>query len=215
MSITKTAAPPPRRRRLSSEIAREQIIASARRLLLEEGPAAVTLKAVAGELGMSHANLLHHFGSAAGLRSALIEDMSHSVIQAVEAVSSRVRTGQADRREVVDLVFDAVDSGGAGRLIAWMSLAGEIRQLEPVFQAVRDLAAALQASDPAPEPDSRQRITAEILAVLLPSIGDALVGEALHAALGRDRETGRELALLGMRTVAEASAVLRDGGGED
>ena len=44
---------------------------AARGLLVESGPQAVTLKAVAGRIGRTHANLLHHFGSAAGLQKAL------------------------------------------------------------------------------------------------------------------------------------------------
>jgi AcrR family transcriptional regulator len=41
---------------------------AARALLIEAGPQAVTLKAVASRIGRTHANLLHHFGSAAGLQ---------------------------------------------------------------------------------------------------------------------------------------------------
>ena len=44
---------------------------SHRVLLIEAGPQAVTLKAVAARIGRTHANLLHHFGSAAGLQKAL------------------------------------------------------------------------------------------------------------------------------------------------
>ena len=40
----------------------------ARILLIEAGPQAVTLKAVAARIGRTHANLLHHFGSAAELQ---------------------------------------------------------------------------------------------------------------------------------------------------
>jgi AcrR family transcriptional regulator len=59
------------RRRLSPEESRSAAIEAARRLLLERGPQAVTLKAVAAEVGRTHANLLHHFGSASGLQGEL------------------------------------------------------------------------------------------------------------------------------------------------
>jgi AcrR family transcriptional regulator len=55
------------RKRLNSEESRSAALEAARELLLEEGPQAVTLKAVAAKVGRTHANLLHHFGSAAGL----------------------------------------------------------------------------------------------------------------------------------------------------
>ncbi len=59
------------RERLSQVESRAAALDAARRLLIAEGPQAVTLKAVAAEMGKTHANLLHHFGSAAGLQSAL------------------------------------------------------------------------------------------------------------------------------------------------
>ncbi|HEX4862056.1 MAG TPA: helix-turn-helix domain-containing protein, partial [Rhizomicrobium sp.] len=68
MSIKrKTKRKPPPRRRRSAPEARGEMLASARRLLVERGPDAVTLKAVADDLGMSHTNVLHHFGTAGEL----------------------------------------------------------------------------------------------------------------------------------------------------
>ena len=51
------------RRRLSPEASRQAALEAARELLIETGPQAVTLKAVAARVGRTHANLLHHFGS--------------------------------------------------------------------------------------------------------------------------------------------------------
>ena len=61
------------RKRLSQEESRTVALEAARALLIELGPQAVTLKAVAARIGRTHANLLHHFGSAAGLQKALAE----------------------------------------------------------------------------------------------------------------------------------------------
>src|ERR1044072_9620289 len=57
------------RERLSPEESRAAALAAARTLLIEQGPQAVTLKAVAAAIGKTHATLLHHFGSAAGLHA--------------------------------------------------------------------------------------------------------------------------------------------------
>ncbi|HAL05969.1 MAG TPA: TetR/AcrR family transcriptional regulator, partial [Brevundimonas sp.] len=57
-----SVADKPRRRRRSPEEARREALASARDLLLARGPNAVTLTSVAGEIGVTHANLIHHFG---------------------------------------------------------------------------------------------------------------------------------------------------------
>ena len=56
------------RKRLSPEASRMAALEAARDILVEAGPQAVTLKAVAGRIGRTHANLLHHFGSASGLQ---------------------------------------------------------------------------------------------------------------------------------------------------
>jgi AcrR family transcriptional regulator len=200
-----------KRRRRKPEIAREEILAVARRLLLSKGPAAVTLQAVAGELGMTHVNLLHHFGSAAGLRSALVAEMARAVAQVVEDASARVHSGAAEPRQIVDLVFDALDEGGAGRLIAWMALAGETAQLEPLFDAVRSLTGALEAVSPSEPSAARKRITSAILSVLLPGIGDALIGPELHHALGRERGVARDVATAALASAfAEAGAHSED-----
>src|SRR3546814_6802794 len=74
MAATALAA----RRRMTPQESRDAALEAARALLLESGPQAVTLKAVAARIGRTHANLLHHFGSAAGLQKALIERMARS-----------------------------------------------------------------------------------------------------------------------------------------
>jgi AcrR family transcriptional regulator len=67
------------RARLSPEESRSQALDAARRLLIDQGPQAVTLKAVSAEIGKTHANLLHHFGSAAGLQAELARSISDQV----------------------------------------------------------------------------------------------------------------------------------------
>ena len=76
------------RKRLNSEESRSVALEAARQLLLEQGPQAVTLKAVAAKVGKTHANLLHHFGSAAGLQAELAlsiaDRVTGSIAEAVE-----------------------------------------------------------------------------------------------------------------------------------
>jgi TPP-dependent pyruvate/acetoin dehydrogenase alpha subunit len=79
------------RERLSPGESRAAAIEAARRLLIESGPQAVTLKAVAAEVGKTHANLLHHFGSAAGLQSELARDISERVTAAIGEAVERAR----------------------------------------------------------------------------------------------------------------------------
>ena len=72
-----------RRVRRTPEEARTLALASARRLLLADGPDAITLQSVATDLGMSHTNLIHHFGSAAGLQSELMRQMMSELTAAM------------------------------------------------------------------------------------------------------------------------------------
>src|SRR4051795_12849176 len=101
------------RKRLSPEASRSAALEAARRLLLAEGPQAVTLKAVAAEVGRTHANLLHHFGSAAGLQGELARSIAESVTSSIAETVERARAGQADPREIVDRIFDLFDREGA------------------------------------------------------------------------------------------------------
>src|SRR5262249_40267927 len=127
------------RRRRSAEEVRRAALVEARELLLSRGPDAVTLKAVAERLAMTHSNLLHHFGSAAELQSALmgamVRDLNQALLSAVEQVAE---DGDAPRA-LVDKVFDAFDAGGAGRLAAWMALTNNVDHAAPIRDAVLDL----------------------------------------------------------------------------
>src|SRR3954464_5623932 len=106
------------RKRLSPEESRDAAMEAARALLLESGPQAVTLKAVAARVGRTHANLLHHFGSAAGLPGALARMIGERVTTHIGAAVVRARHGETDPREVVDRTFDAFGKEGAGALAA-------------------------------------------------------------------------------------------------
>src|SRR3569623_3050899 len=132
MSVT----PLPVRRRLSPEESREAALDAARDVLGELGPQAVTLKAVSARIGRTHANLLHHFGSAAGLQQALIERMAEFISTTIKDTVLRQRAGEHNPREVVDLAFDAFATGGAGALASWMLLSGNEHALDPLRPAL-------------------------------------------------------------------------------
>ena len=88
MSVT------PLRRRMTPEESRSAALSAARELLVEVGPQAVTLKAVGARIGRTHANLLHHFGSAEGLQKALIEDLAARIGGTIKAAVLRSREAE-------------------------------------------------------------------------------------------------------------------------
>lgn len=184
-----------RRVRRTPVEARTLALASARRLLLAEGPDAITLQAVATDLGMSHTNLIHHFGSAAGLQSELMRQMMAELTTAIESAVMRLRAGKGEMRDFVDIVFDAFDRGGAGRLAAWIILSGEDNRLTPVGDVVRDYIDSVERGDVtgADPRHVHERVTSATLFVTMAALGDAIIGNHLRKMVGRDRDAVRQI----------------------
>lgn len=182
-----------RRTRLSPGESRSVALAAARKLLLKEGPQAVTLKAVATEIGRTHANLLHHFGSAAGLQGELAKSIADNVNASIAEAVERARSGEADARIIVDQCFDAFGKEGAGALAAWMIITGNRDALNPILDSIRDLVSQLSAGH---DPDHVARST---LSLVLNALGDSLLGQPIAGALGLPRDAARELAAQRLR----------------
>ncbi|WP_380783846.1 TetR family transcriptional regulator [Sphingomonas sp. R86520] len=190
------------RKRLSPTESREAAVEAARALLVESGPSAVTLKAVAGRVGRTHANLLHHFGSAGGLHTALITRMAADIVSTIRAAVLRVRAGDQDPRDVVEMTFDAFGEGGAGALVSWMILSGDTDALAPILTAIHDLVDELAEGDlPGEKPIQEQTLT-----LVLMALGDALMGAPMARALGLPRDKARELALDALLASKDAAA---------
>jgi AcrR family transcriptional regulator len=176
------------RERLTHEESRAAALEAARALLIDEGPQAVTLKAVAARIGKTHANLLHHFGSAAELQAALSRMINARVAEGIAEAVARARAGEADPLEVVDRTFDAFDKEGGGALAAWMILSGDREALNPSLESIHRLVDQLgQGLDP-------DRVHDATLWLVLAALGDSLLGEAMAKALGLPRERARALA---------------------
>jgi AcrR family transcriptional regulator len=187
-----------RRTRLTPEESRSAALAAARRLLIEQGPQAVTLKAVAAEIGRTHANLLHHFGSAAGLQGELARSIADSVNGSIAEAVDRARAGQTDARVIVDQCFDAFGKEGAGALAAWMILSGNRDALNPILDSIRSLVAQLSLGhDP-------HHVAESTLSLVLNALGDSLLGLPIVEALGLPRDAARELAAQRLRHRFEA-----------
>ena len=194
------------RRRLSPEDSRAAALDAARALLIEAGPQAVTLKAVAGRIGRTHANLLHHFGSAAGLQSALAGMISDRVTGSIAAAVDRARHGTSDVREIVDLTFDAFDREGAGALAAWMILSGNRDALDPILEALRGMVRQLSRDH------EGHRVAESTLWLVLAALGDSLLGEPIASALQLRRDSAREIAAAMLRGEIERRHPPRDPG---
>ncbi|WP_426023925.1 TetR/AcrR family transcriptional regulator [Brevundimonas sp. PWP3-1b1] len=186
---------PVKRRR--GAVAREEALEAARDLLLSGGPAAVTLKAVGERMGVGHANLIHHFGSAAGLQGALMDAMVRDLAERIEA---GLNEGSGEGREGVEpdrlmtVVFDAFGKGGASQMAAWLALAREQGRAESFGGVVRDLADRLAAMAP-DDPRAADRARSLVMTAAYMAFAEGLIGDILTPMLGAPEGLGRELAL--------------------
>ncbi len=183
------------RKRLSQEESRLAALNAAQSLLIETGPQSVTLKAVAQRVGRTHANLLHHFGSASGLQKALAAYLAQSVCATIKQAIEAARAGQAQPREVVDLTFDAFGKGGGGALASWMLASGNEDALDPIIETIHKM-----VDDLHPEEVEQQHTGAahrSTHTIVLLALGDSLIGHDLATSLnlpvGQARDTAEEL----------------------
>ncbi len=193
-----------KRTRLSQQESRSAAIEAARELLLAQGPQSVTLKAVAAKVGRTHANLLHHFGSAAGLQGALARSIADSVTSLIAVEVESARAGETDARVIVDRVFDAFGKQGAGPLAAWMILTGNRDALDPILDSIRELVAGLTAGH------EGHHVAETTLSLVLGAIGDALLGEAIAQSLGLPADSARRLSADRLRWRLAAHHALTD-----
>ncbi|MEY4269494.1 MAG: hypothetical protein RLZZ58_710 [Pseudomonadota bacterium] len=177
------------KRRLTPDESRLAAVQAARLILIEAGPQAVTLKAVAARIDRTHANLLHHFGSAAGLQKALAAHLADSVCATIGAKMTSAAPGARDVREIVDLAFDAFNTGGAGALATWMVATGNDDALNPIVEAIHRLIDGMT-----PDAHEKRLMHEDTLALVLMALGDAQIGGMMTDALGLHRDTGRALA---------------------
>jgi AcrR family transcriptional regulator len=177
------------KKRLSPEESRSAALEAARQILVETGPAAVTLKAVAGRIDRTHANLLHHFGSAAGLQKALAAYQAETVCATIGRKMAESAPGERNVREIVDLAFDAFNEGGAGALATWMAATGNDDALDPIVDAIHKLIDGMS-----PDAHEKRLMHEDTLALVLMALGDAQLGGPMAEALDLPRDTSRVLA---------------------
>ena len=167
---------------MPQEESRRAAVEAARTLLIEAGPQAVTLKAVAARIGRTHANLLHHFGSAAELQKALAVHLAATVCESIGDAARAARAGIGSPREIVDLAFDAFDREGGAALATWMMLSGNEGALDPIVEAIHRLIDELHPQERGHDAKLTMHETTQALVLL--ALGDALIGERLAKSLG-------------------------------
>ena len=197
---------PARRVRRSPEAARENILSAAEQLLVAKGPQALKLVDVAQAAGVSHATVLHHFGSIDGVQTALAEAMIRQLVAQVVAAGPQGEgegAGEETRLDrVAQVLFDAFESAGGARLAAWLELTGETRRLTLVRSAVEEVISGPMAQKGL-DPDRAANL---ILVAVSLALGVGLIGRSLAELVGRPPESTREAALAFLKAGLSASA---------
>jgi AcrR family transcriptional regulator len=187
---------PARRRRMATE-ARQAILDAAEKRLIRVGPAGIRLQEIAADVGVSHSNVLHHFGNRGLLVKAVITralaEIHQQIIEAVQASTGE----EAQLAALLDAVFDALSRTGHARVLMWLALEGHrIEGAEVRLDDVIDVTHAMRKAKRPPEttgPWARREDTAHTVVLgALALVGSAVMGPTLfeNAGLGGDAQAG-------------------------
>ncbi len=173
------------RRRRTAEESRSLILEVAARRLREHGMDGLNITGVAEEAGISHATLIHHFGSSGGMREALANKMTLDLMaDLVSALGEKVPP-----RELISNVFDALAAGGHAKLIAWRAVDGEGDPSQYDLAAVTEMFERLIAtSAEVLNPENQEELRQVIYLVAIAAIGHGLAGATLARVLGMSNE---------------------------
>lgn len=185
------AKAPLKRRRLDAAGAREAILAAAEGLLVAGGPDGLRLTEVAARAGVSHPNVLYHFGSVAELQAQLAQRVAERLAEEVSHVFERGMSGEMPLEGAIDAVFEVFDRGGFARLLAWL----ELSKNEPTFETLSARLEVLRTvigMHPALTGEKnefrRAYIVSSIELVIAAAIGYGLVGKTLDGLFAPERD---------------------------
>jgi TetR/AcrR family transcriptional regulator, repressor for neighboring sulfatase len=111
-----------KRVRRSPTEAREAILVAARARLLRLGLEGLKITEVAREAGMSHATLLHHFGSSDEMRRALVERMANALLAEFIGLLGDGAPDASQLGELFTRLFAGLSDNRHAQLFAWFAL---------------------------------------------------------------------------------------------
>jgi AcrR family transcriptional regulator len=111
-----------RRIRRTPEQAREAILDAARRRLLADGVDGLRVADVAADAGMSHATLLHHFGTGEAMRAALAARMGAELLAELLSMLDGSPLQPERRNAWLRRAFATLAHPRHAQLFAWLAL---------------------------------------------------------------------------------------------
>ncbi|MCR9278354.1 MAG: TetR/AcrR family transcriptional regulator [Pseudomonadaceae bacterium] len=170
--------------RRTPEQARELLLSIAAERLRDIGLKGLNVKDVAAAAGMSHATLLHHFGSAEAMQQALVQRLTQSLV--TDLVDALQGPASQEPAEICRGLFTAMARDGHARLAAWVNVT---EQALPTGLDQRDLFADLvEALRDRLGLDSLDEARQTVVMVASAAIGFELVRDALPGVVGLSEE---------------------------
>lgn len=183
--------------RRSAAQARALILSSAQTRLADVGPEGLQIKEIAAIAGVTHSTILHHFGSAEGLRTALAEQMVEKLLGDILAVMDQRETMDPGDHTILFRVFEVLSDDGNARLLAWSMLKGtNLEQGQDTLKGLFDqllvgVVGAVKASaGDMVVKDSVAERQARFIIYLVAStaVGDGIAGGYLAQLVGLDSD---------------------------
>ena len=169
-----------RKRRTATE-AKVLVLDAAARRLQEFGLEGLNIVGVAEEAGISHATLIHHFGSSAGMRQALVERMTERLVR--DAVATFANNQGLDG--LFGELFSVFSAGGHAKLLAWLAIEAGSRD-EP-SEAVRALFSGLVSACAEQLPGGDAAAARNLIVLVVSAaIGLGVMGTELADLVGWD-----------------------------
>lgn len=186
-----------KRIRRSAPEARALILGAAQTRLADVGPEGLQIKEIATIAGVTHSTILHHFGSAEGLRTALAEQMVEKLLGDILAVMGEREQLDPSDHTILFRVFEVLSDEGNARLLAWSMLKGSELEhgqdtlkglfdqlLVGVAEAVKVSAGGMIVKDSVAERHARF----VIYLVASTAVGDGIAGSYLAPLIGLDAD---------------------------
>lgn len=122
------------------------VLEAAEDILTQSGPEGLKLKAVADKAGVSHGNVLHHFGTIEGLQGALMARLSRRLADRVITLANVSTPDQQFIGEGLNNLFDMFADPAISRLAAWLIMRGDADSLANLEHAFDDALTAVKAA---------------------------------------------------------------------
>lgn len=161
------------RRRREPHEAKSEILAAAEKIVFESGPQALKIQAVAKAAGMTHPTVLHHFGSASGLITAL----QHHFSRQIRVAFLDVIDGETVEPDQWLTLFKKLSDPKLGRMLCYLIAQGT----DPFPPAEEGGLGQIVSRLPGEDLMHKQNL---VLTVLYAMYGEAIFGPLLRMRMG-------------------------------